>query len=89
VAKLEKDYNDVIKKINAKIKEAGKLIEEAGNLGKKAGIEMLNIHPVLYEDGEYTDEQLEDLEEITYNIEFSPLLNAMDEVGWATSSLNC
>lgn len=89
MSELDKKYDDVIKEINAKIKEAGKLIKEAGKIGKKAGIDMLNVHPYTYESGDYTDEQLEDLEEITYKIEFSPLLDAMDDCGWATSSLNC
>lgn len=89
MSNLEKDYSIAVAAINAKLAEAGKLVEEAGKIGRDAGIEVLNIHPYLAENGEYTDDQLEELEDILYKVEFGPLLGAMDEVGWATSSLNC
>lgn len=86
---LEKDYSVAIASINKKLAAAGKLIEEAGEIGEAAGIPMLNVDPYDYENGEYTNEELEELEETLYNIEFGPLLNAMDAVGWRTSSLFC
>lgn len=89
MSKIEKDYSAAVADINAKISAAGKLIAEAGKIGKKAGIEMLNIHPYYYDSGEYTDEELEKLQSILDDVKFRPLLGAMDSVGWATSSLYC
>lgn len=79
---FDSDFEEAVEKINAKLAEAGKLMAEAREIGKKAGFESLS--PINY-CGSLSDEMYDALNEI----DFHPILNEMDELGWRTSSLHC
>lgn len=86
---IEKDFTAVAEQINDKIKEAAEALKEANKLAKAVGAEY------------YDDSKTDDFNHYpTVNqaektlaglVNFNPLLNALDDAGWQTSSMtaNC
>lgn len=93
MSEIEKNYKAVAKEINAKIKEAAAAMKEANKLAQKAGLSGLTSDPYgdnYDEDGDpLSDEEVEELEEISDLINISPLFNELDKAGWRTSSIGC
>ena len=94
VSKLEKEFKEVRKKINAKIKEAAKALSEANKIAKDAGIDYLTTTPPwMY--NEYSEEEMEALRDKLghYNdptsVSFRELFSALEESGWTPSSMRC
>jgi hypothetical protein len=80
---LDKDFEAVAEQINAKLVEAAKLLQEANKLGQDAGMEYLAGSYYLRDD--LSREQCEMMDEIDYN----PVLRALDNAGWSVSSMKC
>lgn len=80
---MDKEFNEVVGRINSKIAEAAKLLAEANKLGKEAGMEVLGCSYYTMED--MSEEAREKMEEIN----FRPLMSALEDSGWSTSSMKC
>lgn len=104
MAKLEKEFEETAKQINAKAKEAADALNEANRLAREAGLPSLIYGMFQREDDyyEYSEEELEELEtdeewdgEATpmerkiKMLDLSDLEGAMEEAGWSTSSSYC
>lgn len=93
---LEKDFEEVSKKINAKLKEAAEAISEASKLSEEFGLNGQLIHTQWSEDIDYDleiDEEEYDpvgiIEYLFEQIDVSDLEVALDTAGWQTSSSYC
>jgi uncharacterized protein YndB with AHSA1/START domain len=64
--RLEEEFKQLNKELQAKMTEAGNLIKDAAKLAEKHGKELVNMFDAC-----------------------GPLLSAMDQAGWQTSSLGC
>lgn len=86
VPKLEAQF----KQVSNKMQEAADALREANKLSEKFGFGSLGDG---YDRTCPMPEAIDDLEEDRLNDLFfgmdSPLINAMDECGWQTSSLSC
>jgi hypothetical protein len=81
--KLDDDFKNYAKQINAKIKESAKILKEANAIAKKAGIGKIDVDHL-------TDEELEEHYEKIYIINLSPIHNAIDGFAqWMGSSADC
>lgn len=83
MSEIDKDFDKVAEAINAKLVEAAKLLREANKMGKDAGMEYLAGSYYLLED--LPKNQVDMMEEIDYR----PVLGALDEAGWSVSSMKC
>ncbi len=83
MSEIDKDFDKVAEQINAKLEEAAKLLQEANKMGQEAGMEYLAGSYYLRDD--LSREQCEMMDEIDY----SPVLRALDVAGWSVSSMKC
>lgn len=91
---LEKDFEEVSKKINAKLKEAAEAISEASRLSEEFGLNGQLIHTQWNDefDLEVDEEEYDPVGIIEYlfeQIDTSDLEGALDTAGWRTSSSYC
>ena len=83
---LELEFEEYVKLINQKLQEAAQALREVKELTKKANLPSLVNHEFLGLDDEEYEALEEKLQEIDKIREFE---NAMDDLGWSSSSSYC
>jgi hypothetical protein len=84
---IDKDFEEVVNKINAKLAEAGAAVAEANRLAQEAGIASLTRGEYVCE--RMSKEEIETFDAVIDYIDVGPLEGAMESAGWSTSSWYC
>ena len=86
---LEKDFEQVINKINEKIAESAKALQEANKLAKDAGLTSLYNYDSNFYKSNFSKEEIEKKIDLLHSLKFRQLFNELDNAGWSTSNLHC
>jgi len=84
---LDKEFKEVVIKINAKLAEAAAAVNEANRLAEEAKLPGLIFTQYVQED--LDNYECDDLREKFNLVDVSDLEDALDSAGWSTSSSYC